>query len=161
RLVGYASIVLACCAFWLSPARADGVVYRVRGCGEYLFATTQTGDAVLAGNISSAVKERDELRGNIERLGVATLFGPPAETSVSANVQEVRLDKAEADRRIAIHCRVPWAERIVSGSVSRVCGNTIFVDTVNGYAVLERLAGGVVAVNDELSGNFDRPGNAS
>jgi len=41
------------------------------------------------------------------------------------------------------------------------CGNKIFVNTPQGYAVMERISGGVVADGDTLVGNFDRPGRAT
>src|SRR5712691_6531617 len=105
RLVGCVLIALAFEPFWASPAVADGVVYRIRGCGDHLFVSTQTGFSVLSGNIAGGVKERDELRGDVERVGHSRLFDRTAGTSVIAVVEEVRMDKAEADRRIAAHCQ--------------------------------------------------------
>ena len=35
------------------------------------------------------------------------------------------------------------------------------MNTPQGYAVLERIAGGVVADGDTLTGNFNRPGRAT
>jgi hypothetical protein len=52
---------------------------------------------------------------------------------------------------------------LTSGQVERAdgCRGKIFVNTPQGYAVLELLSGGIVANGDTLSGEFNRPGRAT
>jgi len=65
--------------------------------------------------------------------------------------------------RIAASCRSQTAYNLTSGQVERAdgCGNKIFVNTPQGYAILELLSGGVIASGDTLTGDFNRAGRAT
>jgi hypothetical protein len=143
-------------------ARADGTVYRASGCGDYIFVSSTGGYSVLVSSGSPGVKDGDTLTGNVERIGQASLFDPTAGLSVFAHVADRRLTLSEVTTRIAIRCRSPQAATLTSGYVSRAnnCGSKIFINTPQGYAVLDRLSGGVVADGDTLTGNFNKPGRA-
>jgi hypothetical protein len=146
-----------------APVRADGTVYRAQGCGEYIFVSSETGFSVLLTSGASGVKDGDALRGDVSRIGHPMLYDATSSRSVFAQVAELNLTRPEVTQRIAVRCRSPSGEVVVSGYVSRGagCGKNIFVNTPKGYAVLERIAGGVVADGDTLRGNFDRPGRAT
>jgi hypothetical protein len=156
------SVILAALLF-AAPACADGTVYRASGCGEYIFVSTGSGFSVLRSDGGVGVKDGDNLRGDVERIGHPSLFDQNLGRSVFAQIAEVRLSQAEITQRIAVRCRSPLGDRPVSGTVSRAadCGTKIFVSTPQGYAVLERISGGVVADGDTLTGNFSRPGRAT
>jgi hypothetical protein len=145
------------------PARADGTVLRASGCGEYIFVSTVSGYSVLRADSGNGVKDGDRLTGEVERIGSPLLFDATAGRTVFAQVAELHLNQAEVNQRIAVRCRSPLGETITSGYVSRVngCGSWIFVNTPQGYAVLERISGGVVAEGDTLTGNYNRPGRAT
>jgi hypothetical protein len=149
---------------WLGsiPARADGTVYRVAGCTEYIFVNTQSGYSVLRGS-TSGIKDGDVLTGNVERIGQAVLFDQTAGRSVFAQISELRLSLPEITQRTATRCRSPLGAALISGFVSRAnnCGNNIFVNTPQGYAMLERITGGIVADGDRLTGDFNKPGRAT
>jgi hypothetical protein len=82
---------------------------------------------------------------------------------VFGQITEVHLGQAEVNQRVAVRCRTRFGDRPVSGYVSRAadCGNKIFVSTPQGFAVLDRISGGVVADGDTLTGNFGRPGRTT
>jgi len=149
--------------YGMAAARADGTVYRVAGCGGYLFVSSQFGYSVLRADSAGGVKEGDTLTGNVEEIGQVSLFDPTAGRSVFAQISDRRLTLPEVVQRIAIRCRSPQAADLTSGYVSQAsnCGNKIFVSTPQGYAVLDRIAGGTVADGDTLSGNFNKPGRAT
>lgn len=146
-----------------APAHADGTVLRASGCGDYAFVSTPTGFSVLVSDGGEGIKDADRLTGEVERVGHPILFDMTSGQSIFARVAELHLTGAEITQRIAIRCRSPLAETIASGSVSRAagCGSRIFVNTPQGYAVLERIAGGIVADGDTLTGNFNRPGRST
>jgi hypothetical protein len=146
-----------------APARADGTVYRAQGCGDMIFVSSSSGFSVLQTDAGQGIKDGDELRGNVEQIGHPTLFDQTLGRSVFAIVAERHLSRAEVTARIAARCRSPSGDITRSAYVSRAagCGNKIFVNTPQGYAVMERISGGVVADGDTLVGNFDRPGRAT
>jgi hypothetical protein len=147
----------------VGTAYADGTVYRVSGCGEYLFVSSESGYSVLVTNGGSGVKEGDVLVGDVERLSQGVLFDRTAGVTVFARVDDRRLTDSEIGPRIAVRCQSPLGHTLISGSVSRTsgCGSKIFVDTPQGYAILERLSGGIVADGDTVQGDFNRPGRAT
>lgn len=161
--IGYVLILMVAALLFAAPARSDGTVYRASGCGEYIFVSTASGFSVLHSNDGVGVKDGDNLRGDVERIGHPTLFDQNLGRSVFAQVAELRLSQAEVNQRIAIRCRSPLGDRPASGYVSRAadCGTKIFVSTPQGFAVLERISGGVVADGDTLTGNFNRPGRTT
>jgi hypothetical protein len=146
-----------------APARADGTVYRAQGCGDMIFVSTPNGFSVLQTDAGQGIKEGDELRGNVEQIGHPTLFDQTLGRSVFAIVAERHLSRTEVTARINARCRSPAGDITRSAYVSRAagCGNKIFVSTPEGYAVMERISGGVVADGDTLVGNFTRPGRAT
>lgn len=146
-----------------APAHADGTVFRATGCGEYLFVSSTSGFSVLRTDSGIGVKEGNQLRGDVERIGRSTLFDRNLGRSMFAQVTERNLSQAEVNQRIAVRCRSPLGDRVDSGYVTRAadCGNKIFVSTPQGFAVLERISGGVVADGDTLTGNFSRPGRTT
>lgn len=146
----------------VGTASADGTVYRAIGCGGYVFVSAPSGYSMLVTD-GGGVKDGDSLSGNVEQIGHPALYDTTAGRALFGQVAERRLTKGEADQRIAIRCRSPLGDTLASGYVSRAagCGNKIFVNTPQGYAVLERIAGGIVADGDTLSGNFNRPGQAT
>lgn len=160
--VGYALLLIALALVAAAPARADGTVYRASGCGDYLFVSTPSGYSVLQGDVQG-VRDGDVLHGDVERIGQPALFDETAGHAVFARVAELHLTQSEVVQRIAIRCRPSLGESNVSGYVARAsgCGSKIFVVTPQGYAVFERIAGGVVADGDTLTGNFNRPGRVT
>jgi hypothetical protein len=146
-----------------APARADGTVYRAQGCGDIIFVSTPNGFSVLQTNAGQGIKEGDQLRGNVEQIGHPILFDETQGRSVFAIVAERHLSRTEVTGRIAARCRSPSGDIARSAYVSRAagCGNKIFVNTPQGFAVMERITGGVVADGDTLVGNFTRPGRTT
>jgi hypothetical protein len=128
-----------------------------------VFVSAASGFSVLRTDGGFGIKDGDALRGDVEHIGHPTLFDQNLGRSVFGRITEVHLTRGEINQRIAVHCRSPLGDRPISGYVSRAsdCGNKIFVNTPEGYAVLERLAGGIVAEGDTLTGNFNRPGRAT
>jgi len=162
-LIRCALMLIGSALLFATAARADGTVYRATGCGEYVFVSTATGFSVLSGAGGAGIKDGDKLTGDVERIGRPILFDSTAGRSVFAQVAELHLTQAELSQRVALRCRAALADTFISGYVSRTagCGSRIFVNTPQGFAVLERIAGGVVADGDNLSGNFNRPGRAT
>lgn len=156
-------LLLALLMVGAAPARADGTVLRASGCGEYIFVSTVSGYSVLRADSGSGVKDGDRLTGEVERIGSPLLFDATAGRSVFAQVAELHLNQVEVTQRISIRCRSPLGETLASGYVARVngCGSWIFINTPQGYAVLERISGGVVAEGDTITGNYNRPGRAT
>jgi hypothetical protein len=145
-----------------APASADGTVLRAKGCGDKVYVTTEAGVSVLTAG-QRVAEDGDKLVGSTDRYGFASFYLPDKGTRFSASVDAVALSKAESSARIAADCRTVGGERLTSGQVERAagCGNKIFVNTGEGYAVLERLAGGVVSTGDTLTGNFSRAGRTT
>jgi hypothetical protein len=148
---------------FVGSAHADATVYRASGCGEYLFVTSETGYSVLVTNGGSGIKEGDVLVGDVERLSQGVLFDRTAGVTVFARVDDRRLNESEIAPRIAVRCKSPLGHTLISGDVDRTsgCGSKIFVNTPQGYAILERLSGGIVADGDTVEGDFNRPGRAT
>jgi hypothetical protein len=146
-----------------APAYADGTVLRAKGCGDKIFVASESGYSVLAGAGQGVAGDGDKLVGEVNRIGFASFYDPKSGSRFSASIDERGLSKAEINQRIAASCRFATAYGATSGQVERAagCGNKIFVSTAQGYAVLERLAGGIVAVGDTLDGNFNKAGRAT
>ncbi|HEU0215513.1 MAG TPA: hypothetical protein VFQ90_02560 [Stellaceae bacterium] len=146
-----------------APAFADGTVMRAKGCGDKIFVATEGGYSVLVASQSDAANDGDRLIGDTDKIGFGTFYLPDSGRHFSASVDARGLSKSEVTTRIATSCHALGAERLTSGQVERAagCGNKIFVNTNEGYAVLERLAGGNVYAGDTLVGNFSRAGRAT
>jgi hypothetical protein len=146
-----------------APAFADGTVMRAKGCGDKVFVLTENGYSVLVAGQSGAANEGDKLVGETDKIGFESVYLPESGRHFSASVDARGLSKSEVTTRIAATCRAAGGERITSGQVERAagCGNKIFVNTNEGYAVLERLAGGNVYAGDTLTGNFNRAGRTT
>jgi hypothetical protein len=146
-----------------TPALADGTVLRAKGCGDKVFVNTENGYSVLVASEADAAADGDKLMGNADKLGFASFYIPQSGRRFSASVDERGLSKSEVTTRIAASCRSANGSRQISGQVERAagCGNKIFVNTTEGYAVLERLAGGVVTAGDTLTGDFSRAGRTT
>ena len=145
------------------PAFADGTVFRAKGCGDKVFVATENGYSLLTAGASGVAADGDRVVGNTDRYGFAQFYLPNSGRRFSASVDALRMTKTEVGTRIAADCRATGGERLTNGQVERAagCGNKIFVNTNEGYAVLERLAGGVVAAGDTLIGNFSRAGRTN
>jgi hypothetical protein len=146
-----------------APAFADGTVLRAKGCGDKVFVTTENGYSVLVASALDVADDGDKLVGNTDQLGFQSFFIPQSGRRFSASVDQRGLNKSEITTQVATNCRSPTGDRLTSGQVERAagCGNKIFVNTDQGYAVLERLAGGIVGVGDTLTGDFSRAGRAT
>jgi hypothetical protein len=146
-----------------APAFADGTVLRAKGCGDKIFVATEAGYSVLVASQSDAANDGDRLVGDTDKIGFGSFYLPDSGRHFSASVDARGLSKSEVTTRIATSCRAIGAERFTSGQVERAagCGNKIFVNTNEGYAMLERLAGGNVYAGDTLVGNFSRAGRAT
>jgi hypothetical protein len=150
---------------WLIPlpAFADGTVLRAKGCGDKIFVATEAGFSVLVASQSDAANDGDRLIGDTDKIGFGSFYLPDSGRHFSASVDARGLSKSEITTRIATSCHAMGAERLTSGQVERAagCGNKIFINTNEGYAVLERLAGGNVYAGDTLVGNFSRAGRTT
>ncbi|HWB49567.1 MAG TPA: hypothetical protein VG651_10690 [Stellaceae bacterium] len=148
--------------FVAGPAFADGTVMRAKGCGDKVFVTTENGYSVLVASQPDAAGDGDKLVGDADKIGFGSFYLPQLGRHFAASVDERGLSKSEVMTRIAASCHAV-GERLSSGQVERAagCGNKIFVNTNEGYAVLERLAGGNVYAGDTLTGNFSRAGRTT
>lgn len=146
-----------------APAFADGTVLRAKGCGDKLYVAGENDFSVLSGAPPNIAKDGDKLIGAIDRVGFGSFFLPQSNARFSASVDERGLSKSEIATRIAANCHAATGNRLTSGQVERAagCGNKIFVNTNEGYAVLERLAGGLVYAGDTLTGDFGRAGRTT
>jgi len=146
-----------------APALADGTVLRAKGCGGKIFVAGGDGYSVLVGSEPGVVEDGDKLTGDIDRIGFGSFYIVRSGRQFSASVEEHNLSKSDVTVRIAASCRSAADYRVTSGQVERAagCGNKIFVNTPEGYAVIELLAGGVVAVGDTLRGDFSKAGRAT
>lgn len=144
-------------------ARADGTVFRATGCGDKIFVTSSTGYSVLSGIGGSGVADKDEIVGNVDGIGHTQLYDRTKGFNFSAEIEERRLSQEDVTPRVATACRGENANALATGSVVRAdgCGNRLFVSTAQGYAVLDRLAGGVIGKDDQVSGDFNKPGRAT
>lgn len=159
-LLLFAAVLLLTAA---APAFADGTVLRAKGCGDKIFVTTEHGYTVLRATELGVADDGEPIVGNTDRIGYGSFFLPRSARRFSAAVDETGLDRSEITQRIAVGCRAATGQTPASGQVERAagCGNKIFVNTDRGYAVLERLAGGLVYVGDTLTGNFTRAGRTT
>lgn len=148
-----------------TPGRADGTVVRAKGCGDKIFVSTVgTNFSVLtATGSNSGIADGDLLVGDVEKIGFSMLYDRNAGRSVTAIVEDHQLDRAHINQRIAIACRTAVSSAFANGTVSRAngCGNKIIVNSEKGYAILERLSGGIVAEGDQVSGDFNQAGRAT
>ena len=156
-------LFLAALALAAAPAWADGTVLRAKGCGDRIFVAGENSYSVLRASDQGVADDGDKLVGNLDRIGFASFFIPQSGRQFSASVEDRGLDKAQITQRIAASCRSATAYNLASGQVERAagCSNKIFVNTDTGYAVLERLAGGLVYAGDTLSGDFNKAGRAT
>jgi hypothetical protein len=146
-----------------APAFADGTVLRAKGCGDKVFVSTDNGYSVLIASETGVVDDGDKIVGNTDSLGFSSFYLPDKGRRFSASVDARNLSKSDVTTQIASYCRTAGGERLTSGQVERAagCGNKIFVNTDEGYAVLERLAGGLVYVGDTVTGDFSRAGRTT
>lgn len=144
-------------------ARADGTVFRAAGCGDKIFVTSTTGYSILSGIGSGGVADKDELVGPVDGIGHTQLYDRTKGFNFSVETEERRLSREDVLPRIAIACRGENANALANGTVVRAdgCGNRLFISTAQGYAVLDRLAGGVIGKDDQVSGDFNKPGRAT
>jgi hypothetical protein len=159
RVLFLAAVVLLCAA----PAYADGTVMRAKGCGNKIFVSTENSYSVLAASEPGLAADGDTLVGDTAHIGFSSFYDKESGRRFSASIDERGLSKAEATERIAGSCRSQTEYNRISGQVERAegCRGRIFVDTPQGYAVLELLAGGVIAAGDTLSGDFNKAGRAT
>ncbi len=143
--------------------RADGTVFRAQGCGDKIFVTSSTGYSILSGIGGTGVADKDDLVGNVDGVGHTELHDRTKGFNFSAEIEERRLSQQDVTPRIAVACRGENANALTNGSVARAdgCGNRIFVETPQGYAILDRLAGGIIGKDDEVTGDFNKPGRAT
>jgi hypothetical protein len=145
-------------------AAADGTVLRAKGCGDKMFVASGSAYAVLtATGTAAGVADGDTLVGEVDRIGFSMLYDRTSGRSVSATIEEYRLDRTQINQRIAVSCRTLTSNAFARGTVSRAigCNNRIIVNTDKGYAILQRLAGGMVADGDSVSGDFNQAGRAT
>jgi hypothetical protein len=156
-----AALMLAVIA--AAPARADGTVLRATGCGGRIFVSSVTGYSMLTGTGTEGVRDGDALIGKVDTIGYTELYDRTRGFNFSASIEERNLDRSEIAPRIAIACRSLLQNGLTTGTVVRGegCRGRIFVSGPAGYAVLQRLAGGIVGKDDELSGDFNKPGRAT
>jgi hypothetical protein len=145
------------------PAFADGTVLRGKGCGDKIFVAGERGYSVLIASQPDIVGDGDTIIGDINRAGFASFYDSKSGRHFTASIDERGLDKSAITTRIATSCRSQTAYNFTSGQVEHAdgCGNRIFVNTPQGYAVLERLSGGIIANGDTLTGEFNRAGRAT
>jgi hypothetical protein len=156
----FAAAILA-----MAPALAfaDGTVLRAKGCGDKIFVAGENGYSVLIASQPDAAADGDTLTGDIDRIGFSSFYDSKSGRRFSASIDERGLSKSEVTTRIAASCRSQTAYNFTSGQVEHAagCGNKIFVNTPQGYAILELLSGGVIATGDTLGGDFNRAGRAT
>ncbi len=160
---GLGLVIVALALAASGPARADGTVFRAAGCGDKIFVTSSTGYSILSGIGGTGVADKDELVGTVDGIGHTQLYDRTKGFNFSAEIEDRRLSREDVLPRIAIACRGENANALTNGTVVRAdgCGNRLFISTAQGYAVLDRLAGGVVGKDDQVSGDFNKPGRAT
>jgi hypothetical protein len=144
-------------------AWADGVVTRAKGCGDKIFVNNAGSYSVLTTTGGEPPADGARLVGNVDRIGHTVLFEQETGRSISAIVEDRGLDKSEVTQRMTTNCRSLLASSFTSGRVERAigCGNKFFVNTPQGYALLERLAGGTINEGDDVQGDFNKAGRAT
>jgi hypothetical protein len=147
----------------IAPAHADGTVLRAKGCGDKVFVAGDNGYSVLRTSDPGVAQDGDRITGDTDRIGFGSFIVAGSGRYFSASIDERGLSKSEVTERIAASCRTAAAGAATSGQVERAenCGGKIFVNTPAGYAILERLAGGVIATGDTLAGDFNKAGRAT
>ena len=147
----------------IGPALADGTVLRAKGCGDKIFAGSEKGYSVLIASQQGTADDGDTIVGDLNQIGFGSFYDSKSGRHFTASVDERGLSKSEVGVRIAASCRSQTAYNLTSGQVERAdgCGNKIFVNTPQGYAILERLSGGVIVNGDTLTGDFNRAGHAT
>ena len=157
------SLLIAALMLAAMPAWGDGTVFRATGCGGKMFVSSISGYSILSGIGDAGVADKDELVGTVDGIGHTLLYDRTKGFNFSAETEERRLSQQEVTPRIAIACRGENANALASGTVVRAegCGNRIFVSAPQGFAVLDRLAGGVVGKDDQVAGDFNKPGRAT
>lgn len=145
------------------PSRADGTVFRATGCGDKIFVSSATGYSVLSAIGGTGVADKDELIGTVDGIGHTELYDRTKGFNFSAETEDRRLSREEVVPRVATACRGVNENALTNGTIARAdgCGNRIFVETPQGFAVLDRLAGGIVGKDDEVAGDFNKPGRAT
>ena len=147
-----------------APALADGTVLHATNCGDKVFVAGGNDTySVLVTSEPGIAQDGDSLTGDIDRIGYGSFVVRRLGRRFSASVEERGLSRSEIAVRTAASCHAPSSAAQTSGQVERAagCGNKIFVNTAQGYAVLGLLSGGVVAAGDTLTGNFSRAGRAT
>lgn len=157
-----ALIALLLLAF-AAPAFADGTVTRAKGCGDAIFVLGQNGYSVLVASQHDAADDGDTIVGDIDKIGFGSFYDSKTGRHFTASIDDRGLDKSAVSVRIAARCRSLTAFNLTSGQVEHAdgCGGKIFVNTAQGYAILEQLSGGVIANGDTLTGDFNRAGRAT
>ncbi len=145
------------------PRFADGTVLRAKGCGDKIFVGSEDGYSVLIASQPGAADDGDTVVGDLNRIGFGSFYDSKSGRRFTASIDERGLSKSEVSVRIAASCRSQTAYNLTSGQVEHAegCGNKIFVNTPQGYAILERLSGGIIANGDTLTGEFNRAGRAT
>jgi hypothetical protein len=146
-----------------ATAHADGSVFRAKGCGDKIFVAGENGYSVLVTSEPGLVGDTDKLVGDTDKIGFGSFLVTRTGRRFSASIDERGLDKSEVIQRAAASCHAAVSSAMTSGQVEHAagCGTKIFVDTPQGYAVLELLAGGIIAVGDTLNGDFNKAGRAT
>jgi hypothetical protein len=155
--------IAAALMFAAPPASADGTVARAAGCGDRMFVSTINGYSLLSGVGGQHIAERDELVGETDKPGYAQLYDKTSGRHFAAVVEAHGLGRGEFAQRAAGLCREaarPYGFATASVVRSEGCGSRIIVSGPQGFAVLDRLAGGTVYKDDSLSGDFNKPGRA-
>jgi hypothetical protein len=157
-VLAVAALVCLC-----AVAHADGTVLRATGCGGKIFVGDDNGYSVLDAGQPGIAKDGDKLLGDIDHIGFGSFTVGDAERRFSASIDERGLTRSEVAARMAASCRAVSAAAQTIGTVERAdgCGGKIFVNTAQGYAVIERLSGGIIATGDTLNGDFSRAGRAT
>ncbi len=160
RAIAAAAALVAAAA---SQAHADGTVARAAGCGDRLFVGTVNGYSLLSGVGGLHIAERDELVGEVDKPGYTQLYDKTSGRHFAAVVEAHGLSRGEFAQRAAGLCRdaaQPYGFATASVVRSEGCGSRIVVSGPQGFAILDRLAGGTVYKDDLLSGDFNKPGRA-
>jgi hypothetical protein len=164
RLQLFAPLILSALAAAVSgPAKAEGTVFRATGCGDRIFVVSTSGFSILTAIGADGVADEDALVGKVDAIGHTELYDKTRGFNFSAIVDDRQLDRSAVMPRIAVSCRAPFRDALATGTVLRSdgCGNRIIVSAEQGFAVFERLAGGIVGRDDTVTGDFNRPGRAT
>ena len=146
-----------------ATAYADGSVFRAKGCGDKIFVAGENGYSVLVASEAGLAQDGDKIVGDTDKIGFGSFLVTRTGRRFSASIDERGLDKSEITQRAAASCHAAISPAMTSGQVEHAagCGSKIFVGTPQGYAVIELLAGGIIAVGDTLDGDFNKAGRAT